>query len=186
MLFNIIGILLMTLLSSARLAQAFAGQWWALPLLVHSLLAVILLILHGKSAKDSTLFQQFIAWCSALLPLTIQVGSEIPVMVRILSFGGIGLALWGLANLGRAFDIVPADRGLVIRGPYRLMRHPIYAGELFSALVMTLANLSLWNGIAIVSLIFTLVIRILWEEKIINGYAVYAKNVPSRLVPGLW
>ena len=186
MLFNVLGIILMTLLSSARLAQAFAGQWWALPLLVHSLLAVILLVLHGESANDSTLFQQLIAWCSALLPLTIHVGLEIPVLVRMLSLGGVVLALWGLASLGRAFDIVPADRGLVIRGPYRFMRHPIYAGEIFSALVMAVTNISLWNAIAILSLVITLVIRILWEEKIISGYAVYAKNVPSRLVPGLW
>ena len=186
MLFNVLGIILMTLLSSARLAQAFSGQWWALPLLAHSLLAVILLVLHDEPANDSTLVQQFIAWCSALLPLTIHVGLEIPVMMRMLSLGGVVFALWGLARLGKAFDIAPADRGLVIRGPYRFMRHPIYAGEIFSALVMAVTNISLWNAIAILSLVITLVIRILWEEKIISGYAVYAKNVPSRLVPGLW
>jgi protein-S-isoprenylcysteine O-methyltransferase Ste14 len=186
MAFTTIGIILMTLLSSARLAQALAGQWWALPLLAHSLLAAILLILHGESSNESPLLQQFIAWCSALLPLTIHLGLEIPMMVRLLSLIGVVFAVWGLASLGKAFDIAPADRGLVIRGPYRFMRHPIYAGELFSVLVMTLTYLSLWNGIAILLLVVTLILRIQWEEKIINGYADYARHVPSRLVPGLW
>jgi len=186
MAFKAIGIFIIALLCGARLAQAIAGQWWALPLLAHSLLAAILLILNGESSNDSPLVQQFIAWCSALLPLTIHVGLEIPVIVRVLSLGGIVFSLWGLASLGKAFDIAPADRGLVIRGPYRFMRHPIYAGELFSILMMALTDLSLWNGIVISLLVFTLVNRIQWEEKIINGYADYAKHVPSRLVPGLW
>ena len=186
MAFTVMGIILMALLSSARLAQALAGQWWALPLLAHSLLAVILLVLHGQPIKDSTPFQQVIAWSSALLPLAIQVGQETPVVVRLLSLGGVLFSIWGLASLGKAFDIAPADRGLVIRGPYRFMRHPIYAGELFSILVMVLTNLSLWNGIAVLLMVLTLIIRIQWEEKIINGYGDYARQVPNRLVPGIW
>lgn len=71
-----IGIILMTLFSSLRLAQVFAGQGLAL-LLTHSSLAAILLFLHGKfAANDSTLFQQFIAWCSVLLPLVIRIQRE--------------------------------------------------------------------------------------------------------------
>ena len=186
MVFTAIGIIIMTLLSGARLAQALAGQWWALPLLAHSLLAVILLVLHRKSTQDSTPIQQFIAWCSALLPLIIQVGLEVPVIVRLLSLGGVFFSIWGLTCLGKAFDIAPADRGLVIRGPYRLLRHPVYAGEFFSALMMALTDLSLWNGIAISLLMITLILRIQWEEKIIHGYADYARQVPNRLVPGIW
>lgn len=72
-----IGIILMTLFSSLRLAQVFAGQGLALLLLTHSSLAAILLFLHGKfAANDSTLFQQFIAWCSVLLPLVIRIQQE--------------------------------------------------------------------------------------------------------------
>lgn len=186
MALTVMGIILLSLLSGARLAQALSGQWWVLPLLAQSLLAVILLVLHGQPAKDSTPFQQVIAWGSALLPVTIQVGLEVPLLVRILSFGGVFFSVWGLASLGKAFDIAPADRGLVIRGPYRFMRHPIYAGELFSIVVMALTNITLGNGIAVLLLVFSFIIRIQWEEKIINGYGDYARQVPSRLVPGIW
>jgi hypothetical protein len=181
-----IGISLMILLSSARLTQVLAGHWWSLPLLAHSLLAAILLILHGKPSRDSSIFKQLLAWCSALLPLTIQIGPDLPLASRLGSLAGIALSLWGLFSLGRAFDIVPADRGLVVRGPYRFMRHPIYAGELLSVFCMSINFLTLWNGIALVLLAFTLVWRIRWEEAIISKYADYARQVNFRLIPGVW
>lgn len=181
-----IGITLMTLLSSARLAQVLAGRVWSLPLLVHSLLAAILLILHRKSSRDASLIQQLVAWASALLPLFIQVGIDVSLAARLVSLAGVALSLWGLASLGRAFDIVPADRGLVTHGPYRFMRHPIYAGELLSVMAMVSASLNVWNWLALVILVVSLVMRIHWEECIISDYAVYAQRVLFRLIPGVW
>ena len=45
---------------------------------------------------------------------------------------GITWALYSLSYLGRRFSIVPEARGLVIDGPYRLARHPIYLGEILA------------------------------------------------------
>ena len=39
----------------------------------------------------------------------------------------------GKVVLGRSFGLVPANRGIVARGPYLLVRHPIYAGYLHHA-----------------------------------------------------
>lgn len=181
-----IGITLLTLLSSARLAQVLSGRVWSLPLLLHSLLAAILLILHRKSSRAAPLFKQLFAWASALLPLFIQVRIEVSLVSRLVSLAGLVLSLWGLVSLGRSFDIVPADRGLITHGPYCLMRHPIYAGELLSVLAMVSASLSIWNLLALAILVASLVLRIRWEEDILSDYAVYAHRVHFRLIPGVW
>jgi protein-S-isoprenylcysteine O-methyltransferase Ste14 len=186
MMMTWIGIALMTILSSARLAQVLVGNWWSLPLLAHSLLAAILLVMHGRAAKDAPAWQEGVAWASALLPLAVQMTAEVPWLVRVISLVGMLYSVWGLVSLGRAFDIVPADRGLVTHGPYRFMRHPIYAGELFSVLVMGISQPSIWNVLVMAALAFTLVLRIRWEEKIIGGYARYARVVNFRLIPGVW
>ena len=97
--------------------------------------------------------------------------------------GGAGylLILWSLARLGRRFGIAPADRGLVVSGPYRLVRHPMYTGEL-------LLRLALCAGSPGAPLVFSVllyiqVLRALREEQLIAGYAGYANQVRWRLIP---
>ena len=42
--------------------------------------------------------------------------------------------------LGRCFGILPDVRGLVVRGPYRLVRHPLYLGELTAAIGIVIGS----------------------------------------------
>ena len=57
---------------------------------------------------------------------------------------GTLLTIWSLATLGRCFGLFPEVRGLVLRGPYRLVRHPVYLGELVSAVGLLLARPHPW------------------------------------------
>jgi len=186
MLLDALGLILIALLSSARLAQVFNGEVWAFPLLFHSLLAVILLLLHNKTTATTQVWKRLIAWGSAFMPLAMQLHAPVPLVIQLMSLSGVIFSLWGLWCLGRSFDIVPADRGLVQKGPYRFLRHPIYAGELFSVAIMGLVEISVWNILVLLLLVLTIVMRISWEEKIIKGYPVYANQVQSRLLPGIW
>ena len=48
--------------------------------------------------------------------------------------------------LGRSFGVAPANRGIVVRGPYSFVRHPIYTGYLithtgFRKTILELASL---------------------------------------------
>src|SRR5437763_218817 len=57
----------------------------------------------------------------------------VPEVVTVLaSAAGLGLVIVGKLTLGRSFGIAPATRGVVIGGPYILVRHPIYAGYLLT------------------------------------------------------
>ncbi len=107
-------------------------------------------------------------------------------MNRFLSLFGVVIAIWAIAALGKSFDVSPADRGLVKRGPYKWLRHPMYASELFSVIVIVVVDLSLRNILVTLVLLATLYLRIHWEEKIIRGYADYGKQVRSRVIPGVW
>lgn len=64
-------------------------------------------------------------------------------------FWGMALSttftVWGLFTLGRSFSITVEARKLVAHGPYRLVRHPVYLGEMAAALFVTLWRFSLLN-----------------------------------------
>src|SRR5436190_9553480 len=108
---------------------------------------------------------------------------------EILQLLGVLLAFVSLAALGRSFGLVAANRGVKIHGPYRLVRHPAYAGYLVAYLVYVLENPALAN-IALLCLgtAFQL-LRIREEEQILaddSAYERYRTAVRYRLVPRLF
>lgn len=101
-------------------------------------------------------------------------------------------ALWAAASvaaLARSFAVLPAAREVVVRGPYRWMRHPVYLGEL-----AMLGGCAAARGDALAALVagFALplvALRIAAEERALAalpGHAAYVARVPWRLVPRIW
>lgn len=108
-----------------------------------------------------------------------------------LLFVAAALALLvSLATLGGSFAVLPALRGVVARGPYRLLRHPVYAAELLMVVAAAgLAARSLWGVGVIVTTLVTLAVRIGVEERVLmddDAYRAYQSRVRWRLVPLLW
>lgn len=100
----------------------------------------------------------------------------------------VALLGWGasLISLGRSFGIVPADRGIVRHGPYRYVRHPVYAFEALF-LVGYFIAVPTPRSAVIISVSWLLqVVRILREERILEGYLEYKRQVPWRILPGIW
>ena len=63
------------------------------------------------------------------------------------------LTVWGLWTLRRSFSITVEVRELVTVGPYRFVRHPVYLGEMLSALGVAVLRFSAAN--AALLLLFT-------------------------------
>ena len=107
----------------------------------------------------------------------------------LLQLAGLILAIGSLMALGRSFGFVAADRGVVTRGPYAAVRHPVYASYL---LIQTgyVAQATSWRNLAVLIVATGCNIgRILAEEKILSGssaYRGYRERVRFRLLPGLW
>jgi protein-S-isoprenylcysteine O-methyltransferase Ste14 len=99
------------------------------------------------------------------------------------------LSLVSLLTMGRLFGVRPALRGLVTRGPYKLVRHPIYLSYVIADIGY---NLQEWNSVTIALVLAgwaSLVYRIKAEERLLShhpGWQTYTASVHSRLVPGVW
>ena len=107
----------------------------------------------------------------------------------VLLGAGLLFAIASVAFLGRCFGVLPDVRGLVTRGPYRLVRHPLYLGELTASLGIVLGA-QRWApafGAWLVCLSLQLV-RTGYEERSLRAefpeYAPYAERT-KRLIPGL-
>lgn len=104
----------------------------------------------------------------------------------ILSFLGILVSLSAKVCLGRSFAIVAAVRIVKTYGPYRLIRHPMYAGYMLTSLGFLLYNFSLWNICTIFSAWFVQILRIQAEEKMLSTdpqWSLWSKQVRWKLLP---
>jgi len=111
------------------------------------------------------------------------------VLTATISATGLILVVAAKLTLGRSFGLVPANRGVVVEGPYKAMRHPIYAGYLITHAAFLLAHPGLWNVSIVLVADLALIVRALLEERVLTQdpqYRRYCTRVNWHLVPGLF
>jgi protein-S-isoprenylcysteine O-methyltransferase Ste14 len=76
------------------------------------------------------------------------------------------------------------------KGPYAVVRHPMYAGGLLYLLGTPLALGSWWGLVGVGAMLPFLAWRIFHEERLLArdlpGYREYQGRVRRRVVPGMW
>jgi protein-S-isoprenylcysteine O-methyltransferase Ste14 len=111
-------------------------------------------------------------------------------MAGILCIAGLALCVWARATLGRNWSgtiTLKEGHELIERGPYRLVRHPIYTGLLamFLATAVTFGHL---GGLVAIILAFgSFWIKLSEEEKLMlqqfpDQYGSYQQRV-KRIIP---
>jgi protein-S-isoprenylcysteine O-methyltransferase Ste14 len=112
-----------------------------------------------------------------------------PAIAAATMLCGIALQIVCKLTLRRSFGVVAANRGLVEKGPYRYVRHPIYASYLVQQAGFLMLNPTPWNAsVMAVSLVLQL-FRIAAEERILSedpAHAAFCAAVPYRLLPGIY
>lgn len=102
---------------------------------------------------------------------------------------GLLLAIVSFWSLGRSFGFAAADRGLVQRGPYAVVRHPVYASYVLLHLGYLLQSTSWWNLTVMAFVTCCNIGRIRAEERVLTtnpAHAGYRARVRWRAVPGIW
>jgi protein-S-isoprenylcysteine O-methyltransferase Ste14 len=100
-----------------------------------------------------------------------------------------GLSLASLLALGRSFGVRPALRGLVMRGPYRIIRHPMYLSYIIGDVGYNLQEWNYGTALLVAAGWVSLIYRIYAEERMLSQddrWSQYVALVSYRLVPGVW
>jgi len=157
-------------------------------ILINSVMLVFLMIRRdpAKLGSKSDLVIALAGTFIVTLLLDKKSLDSAEVFPTVLQIAGLLGWVWSLSTLGRSFGIVAADRGLVQHGPYRFLRHPIYAFEIVFFLGYLAAVPTPRSAVIIGVWIILQCLRIIREERIIEGYETYTNNVRWRLIPFVW
>ena len=126
-------------------------------------------------------------WSSGMSPWLQCVG-------LVIGSGGYVFAMWAMA-VNKFFALlvrIQTERGhaVVTSGPYRLVRHPGYAGGVLLFLSTPVVLGSWWAflpmGLATCSLVVRTTVEDNSLQEGLDGYRDYARKVPYRLLPRLW
>jgi protein-S-isoprenylcysteine O-methyltransferase Ste14 len=130
-------------------------------------------------------------WLPVALPLLrgAQPSAGRQALAVVLLSCGMAWAIWSLRCLDRNVSVLAQARDVVVRGPYRWVRHPLYFGELVASLGLAIAvnsypALALW-----VALCGLQIYRAAREEQVLlQAFPAYRsyRSRTAALLPGIF
>jgi protein-S-isoprenylcysteine O-methyltransferase Ste14 len=153
---------------------------------------VVLFILLRRPTRDISRRggDWLLGLAGTLLPLLAIAPQGSPLLpMRVcesVMIAGFVLQLSAKLTLRRSFGVVAANRGIKASGPYRLIRHPMYAGYALTHIGFLLSGPLLWNLALYGSVLAIAVRRIVAEERVLRedpAYRALAAGVRYRLLP---
>jgi protein-S-isoprenylcysteine O-methyltransferase Ste14 len=127
-------------------------------------------------------------WSRALLPVPLVVMA----FGQVMTVAGYCLVFWVMKTNTFAASTIQVETGqnVIDRGPYALVRHPMYLGMAMTALGIPLALASSVAFPVFALLLPLLVYRLIHEEcalrRNLPGYSEYCERTRRRLLPWFW
>lgn len=103
--------------------------------------------------------------------------------------GGMTVAISSALALGRSISLLPEARRLVTRGPYSLVRHPLYVGEIIAIVGIAVLHWSPWAlSLLAVQCLFTFQRMKIEETMLVQVFPEYREYMArtARFVPGVY
>lgn len=107
---------------------------------------------------------------------------------------GMSFVVWALA-VNKFFEPtvrLQSDRGHYVctDGPYRIVRHPGYAGAIVAGIGVPFVLGSMWCFVPFAVTVAAFIVRTRYEDRMLHtelaGYPAYAEKTRFRLVPFVW
>lgn len=96
--------------------------------------------------------------------------------------------IYARLSLGRSIGFVPANRGIVTRGAYKFVRHPVYTATFLAMLAVVLRSYSPLNVALAATIVVLFMTKSIVEEYVLKedpAYATYLQRVRWRWFPGI-
>jgi protein-S-isoprenylcysteine O-methyltransferase Ste14 len=158
--------------------------------------ALIIFVLFRRSAKAISVkpLDWFVGFAGTCLPLLLIPNDEpapdwLAIYVLLLVLSGMTFQIVAKFTLRRSFGVVAANRGVKRGGPYRIVRHPMYAGYIVAQGGFLLANPSIYNAVVLGLAWMLQIARIHAEERVLAQDPAYQEMMAQtkyRLFPGLY
>ena len=142
----------------------------------------------GLFARCTAVAGTFLSVGIVLLPLQ-ELSFALYLASLLLTIGGTTFSIYAALVLGRSISILPEARLLVTGGPYALVRHPLYLGELVAISGVALQYLSGW-ALLLWGLVCAFQLqRMKYEEQLLlQAFPKYGDYIArtARLMPGVY
>jgi|SRR6185312_9472145 len=187
---NVVVILFLGLMAFGcyrRFHDSASVNWFGL-LIVNSIMVAMYVAKRDARSISQSPFLWLLAFAGTCVPLALRPTptAALTNVGNVIQIVGIVAIVASMLSLRRSFGIVPAHRGIRTGGLYNVVRHPLYASELFWMLGFVIANLNAWNIALWVCDCVLQFSRASAEERFLGGdpiYTQYRRRVKYRLFP---
>jgi len=147
-------------------------------------------ILVRSLAVVTTFFLILLGLLAPSGPVLFRVPLTVDAAALAMTLVGVILGVYAMATLGMNFSFWPEARRLVVCGPYRLVRHPVYLAEIIMSAGALILNLRLTMVVGEIIVVVLVIVRIHVEERLLGStfpaFREFETTTHHRLIPGIW